>query len=139
MYEIRECKQRTARENHICDFCLKWIKKGSEYMAYKGLDDNGWFSKKLHIHCDAINNYCTSKDALNGYCSAYNAFVRMYDQVCVGCPNRAYCVIADEPNGDVAGIFTCERAIAGFLPEGPIRNAALQSVKRAKWRPHYHD
>ena len=137
MYEIRECKQRTARENHICDFCLKWIKKGSEYMAYKGLDDNGWFSKKLHIHCDAINNYYASKDTLGGHCSANDAFRFMFFQACEGCKTRPYCYVFQEK--DLSLIATCERAVTAILPEGPIRNAALQSIKATKERPHYHD
>ena len=140
MYEIRECKQRTARENHVCDFCRKWIKKGSEYMVCKGQDDYGWFTEKRHIHCDAIRNYCESKRIFRrDYSSAYDAFTRIFVEVCMECRHNRYCVIVDEPEGDKAEIFTCEKAVAGFLPEGPIRNAALQSIKETKERPHYHD
>lgn len=135
--------QRKARKDYLCNFCFGVIKAGTEYVSLTGIDDcnAGWYNLKRHIHCDALANRCMELTH-DEKCKPSEVYDDLRD-VCprTGCANLHDCPLLcrDSHNSykrllDDAykRMFTCETVVSAYLPEGPIRNAALHSIRENK-------
>lgn len=129
MFDVQSRFQRRAMRDYTCDLCKYPIKKGCEYIAYTGKDENGWHGTKRHIHCDAIIGRYIEAFSPDGFYSEYEVLQDMRDRACDEsvCTRCSNCAIYGCK--DMWGLFSCETAVSMYLPEGPIRNAALQSIR----------
>lgn len=134
--EKRESRlQVRAKKEHLCSFCFGPIEKGSEYILLSGIDghNSGWYNAKRHIHCDALaNRYlelthdekCTPSEV---YDDLRDACRKTGCSIIHGCP-----LLTKGSFVTYKRMFACETAVSAYLPEGPIRNAALRSIRENK-------